>query len=183
MCSPKKKESKYKDFTLNLAGEYIYSGDYLEYSEENPLPYAKMRILLPALSLASASAVLASGLFAAPGTVDRFYVILPMSATIACALLAAYCAFRFAMVGNPMRRFDYDAFMKPFSVRLKACALFAAITLIAYLIHLIVSGIGDYGLWSALLFPVLVAACGVASFIASVLLERQVWITQEIMKK
>lgn len=183
MCSPKKKESKYKDFTLNVAGEYIYSGDYLEYSEGNPLPYAKMRIILPVLVLASAGAALASGLFAAPGTSDRFYVILPLTATIACALLSAYSALRYAAVGNPMRRFDYDAFMKSFPVRLKACAIFAAITLIAYFVHLIMNGIGGYGLWAVLLFPSLVAACGVASGAASVLAERQVWVTQEITKK
>ncbi len=179
MCFLKNRGSEYKDFTLNAAGEYIYSGDYMEYAEENSLPYIKMRRLLPGLSSASAVAALASGLFAAPGSSDRFFIILPLTGTIACAFLAVYCALRYAMAGNPMRRFDYDRIMGAFFGRLKACAFFAAITLLAYFVHIIASGMGDCKLWAALLFPLLVASSGAAASASCGLLKGQVWITQE----
>lgn len=155
----KRKKSALEQYQKNAAGEYIYTGKTLSYVDTGK-SRKKAMIELGCLTGGMTLCSIGVGLFPAPGTVNTFYVLIPMILEIILSFTCLWAVGQMVTGGDPMKEYVYDASVKPLPGRLTATMVFALLTVLCEIIYLILNG----G-WGAAVMAVLLlegAAAGLA---------------------
>lgn len=127
------------DFQTTVSGEMIYCGAYYGFQGGDR---ARRRFLL---KLAAASAVAAvfsvlSGCVSAPGTLNCFYVLLPLLGSILSAVSVLWAAIRLISGGEALREYVYTATVGEFPLRTALTVGFAGLSILCELLYLILNG-------------------------------------------
>lgn len=135
----KKKKSALEQYQKNAAGEYIYTGKTLSYVDTGKSRKRAM-IELGCLTGGMTLCSIGVGLFPAPGTVNTFYVLIPMILEIILSFACLWAVGQMVTGGDPMKEYVYDASVKPLPGRLMAVTLFSGLTVVCELLYLILNG-------------------------------------------
>lgn len=150
----KKKKSALEQYQKNAAGEYIYTGKTLRYVEAGKSRKSAM-LELGVLSGGMVLCSIGAGLFPAPGTVNTFYVLIPMMLEMILSFACLWAVGQMVTGGDPMKEYVYDASVKPLPGRLMATTVFALLTVLCEMLYLILNG----G-WCATVMAVLLLEAG-----------------------
>ena len=127
------------DFQTTVSGEYIYCGAH--YTFRGTAGQKKCFLQrLAALSAAAMVFSVLSGCVPAPGTLDCFYVLLPMLGSILSAVSILWAAVRLISGGEQIREYVYKATVEQFPVRTALCIGCAGLSLLGELLFLILNG-------------------------------------------
>lgn len=139
MAEKKRRRGYLADFRQTVGGEYIYTG-----ASWRPEGGEKaLRALRPRLGAAAglaAAALFAAGFLPAPGSTDRFYVILPYLAALTAAFVCAWKSIRLLTGGAALRAYVYEATVPKLPGWALAGAIACGVTLLAETVHLCVRG-------------------------------------------
>ena len=129
------------DFQTTVSGEMIYCGAYYGFQGSDR---ARRRFLL---KLAAASAVAAvfsvlSGCVPAPGTLNCFYVLLPLLGSILSAVSVLWAAIRLIGGGETLREYVYTATVEELPLRTALCIGCAGLSILGELLFLLLNGAG-----------------------------------------
>ncbi len=174
-----RKKKKYRDFAEDINGEIVYNGDMFNYGTKNRLPYRVFRQRASALSFVSFASVVSAGTFAAPGTTDRFYIILPLLAAIITSALMCYSVIGVLSRGEALRRFDVDGRLSRSKGESMLSSVFSAAALAAYAANYLMSGRGEYDIIAAAGFPILILLSLCSEYGVFRLLKDTVWDKQK----
>lgn len=174
-----RKKKKYRDFAENIDGEIVYNGELYRYSGENAAPYSDFRKRAGVLAAAALISVVTAGTFAAPGTTDRFYIVLPLITSIILAVLMCCSLAGVMRRGEVIRQFDVDGKLNHLKGEAVLASFFSAATFIAYLVSLFTSGRGEYSMVSSIAFPVLMAISVYSDYVIFHLFRAIVWEKQK----
>ena len=137
------------DFTRNVSGEYIYTGQcYVCTGGARAQTALLRRLWLMAVGMAAAA--VAGGCISAPGVGRCFYVLLPYAAQIGVTGSIVWAVTRWQAREYPMRAYIYQATVRALPGRCLAEAILAAVGLGAETLYLILSGSGGHGVSAAL---------------------------------
>ena len=171
----KRKQEELKDFTRTADGDLVYTGTMHYYAAENSRPFnIYIRDLLALCGVSAFSAVMA-GCIRVPGMLNHWYVIIPYAIMLISSLLTLWGSARIAMHGTELRDYVYKRTVEVLQPRAGACMIFAAVTLVAYLIHLATHGAGDFSRILIAVFPVYPVICGCLSFAVLKLTKTIIW--------
>ncbi|MBR3394208.1 MAG: hypothetical protein IKG76_00325 [Firmicutes bacterium] len=157
-----RKKKKYTEFIETASGEIVYVGKYYVYNNENPLPYSRYRTALALCCTGAAVLIAAAGLYRAPGMDRTIYVLLPYVFLLGFTALMCYRGAKVVRSGNPMRAFDYRNALQPMQHWALASAVFAAIMLVCYFVHLAKVGREGCGMAAVVSFPLMIALIAVS---------------------
>lgn len=129
------------DFQTTVSGEMIYCGAYYGFQGGDR---ARRRFLL---KLAAASAMAAvfsvlSGCVPAPGTLNCFYVLLPLLGSILSAVSVLWAAIRLIGGGETLREYVYTATVEELPLRTALCIGCAGLSILGELLFLLLNGAG-----------------------------------------
>ena len=127
------------DFQTTVSGEMIYCGSYYAFQGG---ARARKRFLLKMAALSGAAVVLSvlSGCVPAPGTLNSFYVLLPLLGSILSAVSVLWAVIRLIAGGEELREYIYSATMEEFPLRTALCMGFAGLGLVGELLYLVLHG-------------------------------------------
>lgn len=97
-----------KNFVKNEKGEWVYGGDHYVYVN-TVIPEKKMHKRLLLLSLAGVLGAAGGGLIKAPGTIDAWYIILPLALTLLFSAIMLYKNISLYFSKSPIRDYDYKS--------------------------------------------------------------------------
>ena len=157
-----RKKKKYAEFIETASGEVVYVGKYYVYKPDNPLPYNRYRIALALCCTGAAALVAAAGLYRAPGMDRTLYVPLPYIILLGFTALMCYRGAKVVRAGNPLRAFDHRNALGPMQHWALASAVFAAILLVCYFVHLVRAGTEGCSMAAVVSFPLMIALIAVS---------------------
>ena len=152
-----RKKKKYAEFIETPSGEIVYIGKYYVYKADNPLPYRRFRMAIALACTGTAILAAAEGLYRAPGTDRTLYVLLPYVMMLGFTALLCYRGGKVVKAGNPMKAFDYRNAYGPMQHWALASAVFAAILMVCYFIHLARHGTQGCAMAAVVCYPLLAA--------------------------
>lgn len=129
------------DFQTTVSGEMIYCGAYYVYQGAAG---ARKGFLMKVTASAAAAAVFAvlSGCVPAPGTLNSFYVLLPLLGSILSAISVLWGVIRLIAGGEKLREYVYSASVEELPLRTALCIGCAGLSILGELLHLILNGTG-----------------------------------------
>lgn len=135
----KKKKSALEQFQKNAAGDYVYTGKHYGFvSGEKSRKRALVELWV--LSGAMGACSLGAGMFPAPGTVNTFYVLIPMAAAMISAMAALWALGQLSAGGDPLKEYVYEASVVKLPGRLMAVTVFSVLMMACELLYLILNG-------------------------------------------
>lgn len=135
----KKKKSALEQFQKNAAGEYIYTGKHYGFVRQKKS--RKWALLeLWGLGAAMTGCSLGPGMFPAPGTVNTFYVLIPMAAGMIAAMAFLWALGQLSVEGDPMKEYVYEASVIKMPGRLTAVTVFSVLTILCEMLFLCLNG-------------------------------------------
>ena len=137
------------DFSRNVSGEYIYTGQCYVCTGGAQARTALLRRLWR-MTAGMAAAVVAGGCISAPGVGRCFYVMLPYAAQIGVTGSIVWAMTRWQAREYPMRAYIYQATVRALPGRCLAEAILAAVGLGAETLYLILSGSDGHGVSAAI---------------------------------
>ncbi|MBP5751028.1 MAG: hypothetical protein J6X24_09590 [Firmicutes bacterium] len=170
-----RKKKKYAEFIETVSGEIVYTGKYLVYGADNPLPYRRYRIAIALACTGAAILAAAAGLYRAPGTDRTLYVVLPYVFLLGFTLLMCYRGGKVVKAGNPMKAFDYRNSLQPLLHWAYTSVVFAVILLVCYFIHLAKHGTQGCSMAAVVAFPLMAALIGASDVWLAFILKKNVW--------
>lgn len=129
------------DFQTTVSGEMIYCGAYYVY--QGPAG-ARKAFLLKVTGSAAAAAVFSvlSGCVPAPGTLNCFYVLLPLLGSILSAVSVLWAVIRLIGGGETLREYVYTATVEELPLRTALCIGCAGLSILGELLFLLLNGAG-----------------------------------------
>ena len=127
------------DFRPGVGGDYVYTGSYRRFEGDEAALKAFQTRVGGAAGLAAA-ALVAAGCMSAPGSTDRFYVILPWLAALTAAFVCAWKAVRLLSGGATLREYVYAATAPKLPGWALAGAIACGLTLLAEAVCLALRG-------------------------------------------
>ena len=170
-----RRKKKYTEFIETASGEVVYIGRYYVYDVDNPLPYRRFRIALALACTGAAILIAAAGLYRAPGMDRTIYVLLPYIVLIGFTGLLCYRGAKVVGAGNPMRAFDYRNSYGTMQHWALASAVFAAILLVCYFVHLARSGTEGCSMAAVVSFPLMIAAHAASDLVLLWVTRKNLW--------
>ena len=143
MAESKKKKNGRRayldDFQTSVSGEMIYCGAHYAYQGGGG---ERKGFLLKITALSAAAAVFSvlSGCVPAPGTLNCFYVLLPLLGSILSAVSVLWAVIRLIAGGEELREYIYSATMEEFPLRTALCVGFTGLCLVGELLYLVLHG-------------------------------------------
>lgn len=174
-----RKKKKYRDFSEDINGEIVYNGELFRYGVDNILSYSDFRKRGVALSAAGVISAVSAGTFAAPGTTDRFYIVLPLLAAIIISVATLYFVSGVLKRGEILRKFDIDGKLSRSKATSMFASFFSAVTFVFYISNYMMEGCGEYSMLSAAAFPLLILLSLYSEYSIFVLLKNTVWDKQK----
>lgn len=135
----KNRKSALEHYQVNAGGEYVYTGKYLRYQQQEKSRKQALTGLW-ALCIPMAAAAVACGCIPAPGMVNTFYVLLPLMVEIVLVISCLWSLGQITAGGDPMKEYVYRDSVEKLPGRLVAVMVFAGITTAAELLYLILEG-------------------------------------------
>lgn len=129
-------------FIQSGTGEYIYQGPL--YASENGHGMTPKGAMVRRWCFGIAVAVLEvlAGCLPAPGTADRFYVLVPYAAAIITAGVLIWGLAQMPGDGGPVREYVYESWVVPMPLRTMAAAILAFLAGAGEVLELILRGSG-----------------------------------------
>lgn len=128
-----------KNFVKNDKGEWIYAGNHYVYVNET-VPEKQMHKRLLLLSLASVLGAAGGGLIKAPGTIDAWYIILPLALTLLFSAIMLYKNISLYFSKSPIRDYDYKSNVETPQVFNLFVMTFAALSIMTEVGHVLFVG-------------------------------------------
>ena len=127
------------DFQTTVSGEMIYCGAYYVYQGRTE---ARKGFLLKVTAASAVAAVFSvlSGCVPAPGTLNCFYVLLPLLGRILSAVSLIWAAIRLLAGGEELREYVYSATMEVFPMRTALSIGFSGLSILGELLFLLLYG-------------------------------------------
>ena len=127
------------DFQTTVSGEMIYCGAYYVYQGRTE---ERKRFLLKGAAASAVAAVFSvlSGCVPAPGTLNCFYVLLPLLGSILSAVSLLWAAIRLLAGGEELREYVYSATMEVFPMRTALSIGFSGLSILGELLFLLLNG-------------------------------------------
>ena len=127
------------DFQTTVSGEMIYCGAYYVYQGRTE---ARKGFLLKVTAASAVAAVFSvlSGCVPAPGTLNCFYVLLPLLGSILSAVSLLWAAIRLLAGGEELREYVYSATMEVFPMRTALSIGFSGLSILGELLFLLLNG-------------------------------------------
>ena len=125
-----------KNFVKDDKGEWVYTGDHYRYTNKD-IPEKKMHKRLLLLSLAGVTGAAGGGLIKAPGTIDAWYIILPLALTLLFSAVMLYKSISLYFSKSPLRDYDYKSNVETpqvFNLFAMTCGALSMITEIGHVI-------------------------------------------------
>lgn len=139
MAEKKRRRGYLADFTPSVDGEYVYTGALCRFAGDERA-FGKWRLRLGAGAVLPAAVLFAAGFLPAPGSTDRFYVILPFLAAIICAFVGLWKSVRVLASGKVMREYVYTGALRQLPGWGLGGAIACAVTALAEIVHLCLRG-------------------------------------------
>ena len=129
------------DFQTSVSGEMIYCGAHYAYQGGGG---ERKGFLLKITALSAAAAVFSvlSGCVPAPGTLNCFYVLLPLLGSILSAVSVLWAAIRLIGGGETLREYVYTATVEELPLRTALCIGCAGLSILGELLFLLLNGAG-----------------------------------------
>lgn len=143
MAESKKKKNGRRayldDFQTSVSGEMIYCGAYYVYQGRTE---ARKGFLLKVTAASAVAAVFSvlSGCVPAPGTLNCFYVLLPLLGSILSAVSLLWAAIRLLAGGEELREYVYTATVEAFPMRTALSVGFSGLSILGELLFLLLNG-------------------------------------------
>ena len=143
MAESKKKKNGRRayldDFQTSVSGEMIYCGAHYAYQGGRG---ERKGFLLKITALSAAAAVFSvlSGCVPAPGTLNCFYVLLPLLGSILSAISVLWAAVRLISGGEQLREYVYTATVEAFPMRTALSVGFSGLSILGELLFLLLNG-------------------------------------------
>ena len=127
------------DFQTTVSGEMIYCGAYYVYQGRTE---ARKGFLLKVTAASAVAAVFSvlSGCVPAPGTLNCFYVLLPLLGSILSAISVLWAAVRLISGGEQLREYVYSATVEAFPMRTALSVGFSGLSILGELLFLLLNG-------------------------------------------
>lgn len=127
------------DFQTSVSGEMIYCGAHYAYQGGGG---ERKGFLLKITALSAAAAVFSvlSGCVPAPGTLNCFYVLLPLLGSILSAISVLWAALRLISGGEQLREYVYTATVEAFPMRTALSVGFSGLSILGELLFLLLNG-------------------------------------------
>ena len=127
------------DFQTTVSGEMIYCGAYYVYQGRTE---ARKGFLLKVTAASAVAAVFSvlSGCVPAPGTLNCFYVLLPLLGSILSAISVLWAAVRLISGGEQLREYVYTATVEAFPMRTALSVGFSGLSILGELLFLLLNG-------------------------------------------
>lgn len=139
MAEKKRRRGYLADFAPSVDGDYVYTGARYRFTEgESAQKSWRLRLGLDAAL--PAAALFAAGFLPAPGSTDRFYVILPFLAAIVCAFVSVWKSVRVLSGGKSLREYVYTGALAPLPGWSLAGAIACGLTALTETVHLCLRG-------------------------------------------
>ncbi len=125
-----------KNFVKDDKGEWIYAGDHYQYMNKD-IPEKKMHKRLLLLSLGSVLGAAGGGLIKAPGTIDAWYVILPLALCLLFSAIMLYKSVSLYFSRSPIRDYDYKSYVETpqvFNLFVMTCGALSMVTEAGYVL-------------------------------------------------
>lgn len=129
-----------KNFVKDDKGEWIYAGDHYRYVNE-AVGEKKMHKRLLMWSLVSVAGAAGGGLIKAPGTIDAWYIILPLALTLLFSAIMLYKSISLYFCKSPIRDYDYKSNVETPQVFNLFVMTFAALSIMTEVGHVLFVGI------------------------------------------
>lgn len=153
----KSRKSDLEHYQRNAGGEYIYTGGYMAFVQENK-PRKRAMGELWCVTAAMVGCAVASGCIPAPGTQNTFYVLLPLMVAIITAISCVWTLGQVTAGGDPMKEYVYRDSVLKMQGKFSAAAFFAGVTGAAELLYLVLNG--QWCLPALAVVALEAAACG-----------------------
>ena len=129
------------DFQTTVSGEMIYCGAYYVYQGRTE---ARKGFLLKVTAASAVAAVFSvlSGCVPAPGTLNCFYVLLPLLGSILSAVSVLWAVIRLIGGGETLREYVYTATVEELPLRTALCIGCAGLSILGELLFLLLNGAG-----------------------------------------
>lgn len=171
----KRRQEELKDFTRTADGDLVYTGTMHYYGAENSQSFKVFIRDLLALSAVAAWSAVMAGCIRVPGMLNHWYVIIPYAIMLISAILLLWAGVRIAVSGTGLRDYVYKRTVEVLAPRAGSCMIFAAVTLVSYIIHIAVNGAGDYSRILIAVFPFLLVISGVMSLLVIRFIKTIIW--------
>ena len=129
-----------KNFVKDDKGEWVYTGEHYRYTNKD-IPEKKMHKHLLLLSLAGVTGAAGGGLIKAPGTIDAWYIILPLALTLLFSAIMLYKNISLYFSKSPIRDYDYKSNVETPQVFNLFVMTFAALSIMTEVGHVLFVGI------------------------------------------
>lgn len=139
MAEKKRRRGYLADFQPTVSGDYVYTGAFFRPEADDAALRAWHLRLGMAAGLAAA-ALFAAGFLPAPGSTDRFYVILPYLAALTAAFVCAWKTARILTGGAALRAYVYVETVPKLPGWALAGAIACGAALLAETVHLCLRG-------------------------------------------
>lgn len=164
--SKKGRRSYLNDIRPNLAGEYVYVGDYYCYVPQGK-SYRRAVAEIAALSVLGFLALVAAGFVNAGGMGNCFYVIIPYMGEAISVFVLLWAVSKIIIKGEKLREYVYGSSVLRIPAASICCAAFAGAGMVCILVFTVLNGIdgsaGEY---------ILLLAAKAAAVAAPLLLRR-----------
>ena len=134
-----KKRNAYLDnFQKTASGEYIYSGNILEFNgDENAFKSFKLKMCV--LTIVGFILSLLSGILPVPGAINTWYIILPYALEIIMMGMGIYKELRLFRNGIKVREYIYDKTFKEFKSIFYVAIVGSTLSLIGEIVYWILN--------------------------------------------
>jgi hypothetical protein len=154
MGENKKKKSRrsyLNDFSRDLSGQYVYSGEYYRYCGGKN--YLRVMFCLVLLGFLASAAVIVGGC-TYDGLNNSFYCIIPYVMLVGALGFSLYAEIRMLIGGDTLREYIFNASYSHLKVRLTLTAVFSALSLLSAIVFLFLD-VGTVMAWNKIAYPLL----------------------------
>ncbi len=143
----KGRRSYLNDIRPNLAGEYVYVGDYYCYEPQGK-SYRRAITEIAALTVLGFLGLVAAGFVRAGGMGNCFYVIIPYMGEAVSVFVLLWAVSKIIIKGEKLREYVYGSSVLRIPAACVCCAAFAGAGFICILVFTLLNGIdggaGEY---------------------------------------
>lgn len=131
-----------KNFVRNADGSWKYMGTHYLFKGTEEEEKKRRRFLL-LLSSAAFAGGLGGGLVSAPGTLDTWYLVLPLALSFLMTGLVLYKSVSLCFAARMIRDYDYKSLIVTTAILNAAALAFSAAAVITELFYLVLHGAGQ----------------------------------------
>lgn len=131
-----------KNFVRNADGSWKYIGTHYLFKGTEEEEKKRRRFLL-LLSAAAFAGGLGGGLVSAPGTLDTWYVVLPLALTFLMTGFVLYKSISLCFAAHRIRDYDYKSLIVTTAIQNMAALVFSAAAVIVEFVYVVLNGAGQ----------------------------------------